>query len=145
MLSWSVRDVANYASCKSAISPPIHSQIQINFLYRNYQTNFIYILKLYTVHMRFCRGNAVIHRSFLVWKNACLNYREFDHEGDLVGAPCTWNLSGQSFITGLKLVWRKLDLVVCVIEKGNVSFCRGHELANTLYIGIQQPQVYTTT
>ncbi len=26
--------------------------------------------------------------SFLVWKNACLNYREFDLEGDLVGTPC---------------------------------------------------------
>ncbi len=23
--------------------------------------------------------------SFLVWKNTCLNYREFDLEGDLVG------------------------------------------------------------
>ncbi len=26
--------------------------------------------------------------SFLVWKNACLNYREFDLEDDLVGTPC---------------------------------------------------------
>ncbi len=25
--------------------------------------------------------------SFLVWKNACLNYLEFDLEGDLVGVP----------------------------------------------------------
>ncbi len=28
--------------------------------------------------------------SFLVRKNACLNYREFDLEGDLVGVPHTW-------------------------------------------------------
>ncbi len=49
--------------------------------------------------------------SFLVWKNACLNYREFDLEGDLVGVPHTWNLSAQSFIRLLKLVWREYDIV----------------------------------
>ncbi len=37
-------------------------------------------------------------------KNACLNYREFDLEGDVVGAPHTLYLSAQSFITLLKLV-----------------------------------------
>ncbi len=37
-------------------------------------------------------------------KNACLNYREFDLEDDLVGALHTWYLSAQSFITLLKLV-----------------------------------------
>ncbi len=37
-------------------------------------------------------------------KNACLNYREFDLEGDLVGVPHTWYLSALSFITLLKLV-----------------------------------------
>ncbi len=31
-------------------------------------------------------------------------YREFDLEGDLVGVPHTRHLSGQSFITQLKLV-----------------------------------------
>ncbi len=35
--------------------------------------------------------------SFLVWKNACLNYREFDIEGDLVGAPHTWFFIGPVF------------------------------------------------
>ncbi len=40
----------------------------------------------------------------LVLKNACLNYREFDLEGDLVGVPHTWYLSAQSFITLLKLI-----------------------------------------
>ncbi len=49
--------------------------------------------------------------SFLVWKIACLNYREFDLEGDLVGVPHTWYLSAQSFITLLKLVWREYDIV----------------------------------
>ncbi len=49
--------------------------------------------------------------SFLVWKNACLNYREFDLEGDLVRVPHTWYLSTQSFITLLKPVWREYDIV----------------------------------
>ncbi len=49
--------------------------------------------------------------SFLVWKNACLNYREFDLEGDLVGVPHTWYLSAQSFITLLKLDGREYDIV----------------------------------
>ncbi len=38
-----------------------------------------------------------------VKKNACLNYREFDLEGDLMGVPHAWYLSAQSFITPLKL------------------------------------------
>ncbi len=50
--------------------------------------------------------------SFLVWINACLNYREFDLEGDLVGVPHTWYLSAQSFIRLLKLAWREYDIVV---------------------------------
>ncbi len=49
--------------------------------------------------------------SFLVWQHACLNYREFDLEGDFVGVPHTWYLSAQSFITLLKLVWREYDIV----------------------------------
>ncbi len=49
--------------------------------------------------------------SFLVWKNACLNYREFDLEGDLVGVPHPWYLSAQSFITLLKLIWGEYDIV----------------------------------
>ncbi len=49
--------------------------------------------------------------SFLVWKNACLNYREFDLEDDLVGVPHTWYLSAQSFITLPKLVSREYDIV----------------------------------
>ncbi len=72
--------------------------------------------------------------SFLVWKNACLNYREFDLEGDLVGVPHTWYLFGQSFIMPLKLVWREQDIVDMNEWKKNVSVCSGHELANALYI-----------
>ncbi len=49
--------------------------------------------------------------SFLVWKNACVNYHEFDLEGDLVGVPHTWYLSAQSYIRLLKLVRRKHDIV----------------------------------
>ncbi len=37
-------------------------------------------------------------------KNACLNYREFDLEGGLLGVSHTWYLSAQSFIALLKLV-----------------------------------------
>ncbi len=37
-------------------------------------------------------------------KNACLNYRVFDLEGDLVGVPHAWYLSAQPFITVIKLV-----------------------------------------
>ncbi len=49
--------------------------------------------------------------SFLEWKNACLNYREFNLEDDLVGVPHTWYLSAQSFIRLLKLVWSEYDIV----------------------------------
>ncbi len=49
--------------------------------------------------------------SFLVWKNACLNNREVDLKGDLVGVHHTWYLSAQSFIRLLKLVWREYDIV----------------------------------
>ncbi len=43
-------------------------------------------------------------RTHVCEKNACLNYRAFDLEGDLVGVPHTWYLSAQSFIRLLKLV-----------------------------------------
>ncbi len=48
--------------------------------------------------------NTCICVPFKCEKSACLNYREFDLEGDLVGAPHTWYLSAQSFITLIKLV-----------------------------------------
>ncbi len=44
-------------------------------------------------------------------KNAWLNYREFDLEGDLVGVLHTCYLSAQSFIRLLKLVWSEYDIV----------------------------------
>ncbi len=56
----------------------------------------IYATDIIKEHMYIC--------SFLVLKNACLNYREFDLEGDLVGVSHVWYLSTQSFITLLKLV-----------------------------------------
>ncbi len=83
--------------------------------------------------------------SFLVCKNACLNYREFDLEGDLVGVPYTWYLSGQSFITPLKHHNKKntikfeenRTLWLWMIGKRTVSVCSGHELPNALYISIR--------
>ncbi len=53
MLSWPVRNVANYASRKSAISLPMYHRIQICFLYRNNRTHCICFLKLYTADMKF--------------------------------------------------------------------------------------------
>ncbi len=46
----------------------------------------------------------IYDRYYVSVKNACLNYRAFDLEGDLVGVPHTWYLSAQSFIRLLKLV-----------------------------------------
>ncbi len=37
-------------------------------------------------------------------EDQCINVREFDLEGGLVGVPHTWYLSAPSFITLLKLV-----------------------------------------
>ncbi len=60
--------------------------------------------------------------SFLVWKNACLNYREFDLEGDLVGVPQTWYLSTQSFITPLKNCLKRVGH--CGYEWVEKEMCR---------------------
>ncbi len=49
--------------------------------------------------------------SFLVWKNACLNYREFDLEGDLVGVPHAYYLSA--------------DIIQATVSKKNISTYRG--------------------
>ncbi len=57
--------------------------------------------------------------SFLLWKNACLNYREFDLECDPVGVPHTWYLSAQSFITLLKLIWGEYDIVAMNVGKND--------------------------
>ncbi len=52
------------------------------------------------------RYNKITHVYMFIFsiKNVCLNYHEFDLEGDLVGVPHIWYLSVQSFITLLKLV-----------------------------------------
>ncbi len=55
--------------------------------------------------------NTCLCVPFQCEKNACLNYREFDLEGDFVGVPHTWYLSAQSFIRLPKLVWREYDIV----------------------------------
>ncbi len=54
-------------------------------------------------HILFEGVYFVLSYSTHIW-NACLNYREFDLEGDLVGVPHTWYLSTQSFIILLKFV-----------------------------------------
>ncbi len=42
--------------------------------------------------------------SFLKWRNDCLNFREFNLEGALVGVPHTWYLWAQTIKTCLKRV-----------------------------------------
>ncbi len=49
--------------------------------------------------------------SFLVLKNVCLSYREFDLESGLVGVPHTGYASAQSLITLLKRVWKESEMV----------------------------------
>ncbi len=78
-------------------------------------------------------------------EKTCFNYREVDLEGGLFGVPHTWYISGQSFITRLKLDKEKWEcekvetylkrVKNCGFEqlKKNVSVCRGHELANAPY------------
>ncbi len=74
--------------------------------------------------------------SFLLRKNACLNYRKFDLEGDLVGVPNAWYLSAQSFITLTNLFEESRTCRLWMSGKRNVSVCSGHELANALYLYI---------
>ncbi len=54
---------------------------------------------------------SFVHVFLLSEKKTCFNYREFDLEGDLVGVPHTRCLSGQSFMTRLKLVCIELHMV----------------------------------
>ncbi len=71
-------------------------------LQTRYDTTYIYDRYYIRTH---------VYVFLLSVKNACLNYREFDLEGDLVGVPHTWHLSAQSFTRLLKLVWREYDIV----------------------------------
>ncbi len=69
-------------------------------------------------------------------KNACLNYREFDLEGDLVGVPHTWFLSTQSYITLLKLVWGEYDIVAMNEWKKKCVGLQWTWVENALYLGL---------
>ncbi len=76
-------------------------------------------------------------------KNACLNYREFDFKGDLVGVPHTWYLSVQSFIRLLKLVWREYDIVAMNEWKKNcVGFQRTWVSKRTVCIDVRLTPTY---
>ncbi len=78
--------------------------------------------------------------SFLVCKNACLNYREFDLEGDLVGVPHTWYLSAQSLITLLRLVWGEYDIVAMnEWKKKFVGLQRTWVSKRTVYERLKRP------
>ncbi len=69
-------------------------------LLTRYNRIYIYITDIYYI-----RTNVYVFL-FSV-QNACLNYREFSLEGDLVGVPHTWHLTAQSFLTLFKLVRRQ--------------------------------------
>ncbi len=60
----------------------------------------------YDTTNKYARYNIRTHIYVFLFsvKKRCLNYREFDLEGDLVGVPHTWYLSAQPFIRLLKLV-----------------------------------------
>ncbi len=74
--------------------------------------------------------------SFLVWKNACFNYRECDLEGDLLGVPHTWYLLAQSFITLLKLVWREQGIATMKeLKKKCVGLQRTWVSKRTVHVG----------
>ncbi len=64
---------------------------QSKSLQTRYDTTYIYDIYYIRTH--------VYLFLFSVKKNACLNYREFDLDGDLVGVPHAWYLSAHSFIT----------------------------------------------
>ncbi len=66
---------------------------QSKLLQTRYDTTYIFDRYYIRTH---------VYVFFFSVKNACLNYRAFDLEGDLVGVPHTWYLSAQSFITQLK-------------------------------------------
>ncbi len=68
---------------------------QTKSLKTGYDTTYIYDRYYIRTH---------VHVFLFSVKNACLNYRGFDVEGDLVGVLHTWYLSAQSFITLIKLV-----------------------------------------
>ncbi len=46
--------------------------------------------------------------SFLVWKNACLNYREFDLEGDLEGGTPYMVFIGPVFHNTIKTCLKRV-------------------------------------
>ncbi len=81
--------------------------------------------------------------TFLVWKNSCLNYREFDLEGDLVGVPHAWYLSVQSFIRLLQLVWREYGIVAMnEWKKKCVGLHRTWVSKRTIYVYSYRFQIY---
>ncbi len=66
-------------------------------LQTRYDRTYIYIYDIYYIRTH-------VYVFLFSVKKGCLNYREFDLEGDLVGVPHTWYLSAQAFITLLKLI-----------------------------------------
>ncbi len=58
-----MRYVAIYVRGTPEKPPPMHDRMQICFLLRIKQINFIHILKLYTASMLYSWENAILHRA----------------------------------------------------------------------------------
>ncbi len=74
-------------------------------LQTRYATTYIYD-KYYT--------GTHLYAFLLSVKNACLNYHEFDLEGDFVRVPHRRYLSGQSIIKILKHVWGEFEMMAMI-------------------------------
>ncbi len=77
------------------------------------QTNLTPLNKIWCnryIRKMFCNSTC-IYVLLNSEKKAGFNYRGFDLKDDLVGVSYKRYLSGQPFITILKLVWRELDMV----------------------------------
>ncbi len=57
-------------------SKPLQTRYDLTYIYDRYIHVYVFLLSV---------------------KNACLNYRDFDLDGDLVGAPHTWYISAQGY------------------------------------------------
>ncbi len=124
-----MRDVANYASCISAISLPIYKQIQIGFLYRNNRANFIHTLKLYTAHMRCSRENAIIQRQINL-----INTRpqKANDAASILAKPLYW-----SFTQCLHDAdWFLISITLCSVSKTDVG-----ELPSIEFGGLSKPNI----
>ncbi len=103
-------------------SKPLQTRYNVTYVYIYI---YIYTTGIISERMYIC--------SFLVWKNACLNYRVFDPDGNLMGYPIHGMYRPSLSKPYLNLLEESRTWWLWLSGKRNVSVCRGHELANALY------------